>query len=158
MNIMNNYFNYFIRVKGHFMTLKRLQWYFIAQEESYFCLEEFYVICAQIGSYNNHNRPRRTGPNPTIHPWRPKIPCHQWTLVLSKKQNPHIKATLLGTGKKEREEAVPSPAWLQCQETPRETKVLLSAFNIKIPKVWVLPKNIPPRDSIWNFGELPNTR
>ena len=74
------------------------------------------------------------------------------------KRNPHFKATLLGTQKKERKEAVHSQAWLQSKETLGGRKVPLSAFNMKIPKVWVLPKNVPPRDSIWNFGELPNTR
>ena len=58
------------------------------------------MTCAQINSYNNPNRPWRMRPSPTIHPWRPKIPCHQWTWVLFKKRNPHIKATPLGTGKR----------------------------------------------------------
>ena len=47
------------------------------------------MTCAQTGSYNDPNRLRRTKPNPTIHPWRPKIPCHQWTSVLSKNKNPY---------------------------------------------------------------------
>ena len=54
------------------------------------------MTCAQTGSYNDPNRPRRTGPSPTIHLWRPKIPCHQWTWVLSKKKEPtHTSIQLL---------------------------------------------------------------
>ena len=34
-------------------------------ENLIFCLVELYVTCAQTGSYNNPNRPRRIGPNPT---------------------------------------------------------------------------------------------
>ena len=32
VNTMNSCFNYFVKVKSHFMTLKNLQWYFIAVE------------------------------------------------------------------------------------------------------------------------------
>ena len=46
------------------------------------------MTCAQTGSYNDPNRPWRTEPGPTIHPQRPKIPCHQWTWVLPKKKEP----------------------------------------------------------------------
>ena len=70
------------------MTLKHLKLYFIAQEESHFFLEELYVTCAQTGSYNDPNKLWRTRPSRTIHPWRPKIPCHQWTWVPSKKKEP----------------------------------------------------------------------
>ena len=74
------------------------------------------------------------------------------------KKDPHILAISLGTGKKDSEEVVSSQAWLQSWETPRGRKVPLNAFTIKILKVRVPLKNVPPKDSIWNFGELPNTR
>ena len=47
------------------------------------------MTCAQTGSYNNPYRLRRTGPGPTIHPWRPKIPYHQWTTFQKKKKRTH---------------------------------------------------------------------
>ena len=49
VNIMNNYFTWFVRVNGHFMTLKELIMVFYYLGGITFCLEELYVTCAQLG-------------------------------------------------------------------------------------------------------------
>ena len=57
------------------------------------------MTCAQTSSYKDPNRPQRIRHSQTFHPSRPRIPCHQWTWVLPKRRNPHIKGTPLGIGK-----------------------------------------------------------
>ena len=50
VNIMNNYFTCFRKSKGSFYDTKTLIIVFYYLGGTAFCLEEFYVTCAQLGS------------------------------------------------------------------------------------------------------------